>query len=595
MQTNQLSWARNQAFLTVREQPCRTEKELLQSQTAQKVMLKFIKKLKEDQSRLLSILPDDLADQPAQTINERLHPVLIELLERPLEEVGPRSELGDQILEHRGKFHQFIEKLYDYWRDYSRFLVKWTGYGSSEEGPRPYLQFNRELDELTELVRSTYRSIAEHITDSHPIVYRQVSAGFEVGLAVDKKDFHYPDFLTRKLGQIPVIEQVTIEPPFVIDPPMNKRTGRFRETESNPIQTAEINPQNWLCYPARVGDLRIDVFFHQEFMDLGASLANLFELVTGKELEEKPDAIYTYGLDPSDMKDYGDLPTVFYEDQEHDLLYGALPREDRFGYFGYVKKMMLTLHNIIAMRKERLPLHGAMTRIFFKNQEPVSIAIMGGSGAGKSETLEAFRVIGEESIQEMEIICDDMGSLGIDPSGQVLGYGTETGAFVRLDDLQKGYAFSQLDRSIFMSPQRTNARALMPVAPIEKVLEGVPIDYLFYANNYEGVDQDHPTIEKIDSPEQALSVFSEGARMPKGTTTEQGLSHTYFANPFGPPQFKEKHDQLAGDFFDQFFEHGIFVGQLRTRLGISGMETEGPETAARDLLKLVKSSSRERG
>ncbi len=589
MQTNRLTWSRNQAILNVREQPCQTEKELLQSSPAQRVILKFIEELKEKDSRLLRIFPEELASQPAPTITERIHPLLIKLLDRPIEEVGPGSELGEDVLGHKDKFHQFIEKLYDFWRDYTRFIAKWTGYGSSEEGTRPYLQFNEELDELTELVRSAYRSIAENVTSSHPIVYRQVSAGFEVGLAVDKKEFNYPDLIKEKFGQVPVIEQVTIEPPFVIDPPMNKRTGMFQETDDNPIEGAEVNPQDWMCYPAKVGDLRIDVFFHQDFMDLGTSLANLFELATGDELEEEPDAVYAYGLDPEDMQEYGDLPTVFYRDEETDLLYGALPREPRFGYFGYVKKMMLTLHNTIAMDKGRMPLHGAMTRIFLRNQEdPVTIAIMGGSGAGKSETLEAFRVIGEELIQETEIICDDMGSLGINESGEVLGYGTETGAFVRLDDLQKGYAFEQLDRSIFMSPQRTNARALMPVAPIEKVLEGMPIDYFFYANNFEEVDEEHPIIERLESPEKAISVFSEGARMSKGTTSETGLSHTYFANPFGPAQFKEKHDEIAEKFFEQFYESQVFVGQLRTRLGISGMETEGPEKAAEALLELVR-------
>ncbi len=587
MQTNRLTWSRNQAILNVREQPCQTEKELLQSNPAQRVILKFVKELKEKDSRLLKIFPEELASQPAPTITERLHPLLIKLLDRPLEEVGPGSELGEDVLVHEDKFHQFIERLYDFWRDYTRFIAKWTGYGSSEEGTRPYLQFNEELDELTELVRSAYRSIAENITSSHPIVYRQVSAGFEVGLAVDKKEFNYPDLLKAKFGQVPVIEQVTIEPPFVIDPPMNKRTGMFQETNDNPIEGAEISPQDWMCYPAKVGDLRIDVFFHQDFMDLGTSLANLFELATGDELEEEPDAVYAYGLDPDEMRKYGDLPTVFYRDEENDILYGALPREPRFGYFGYVKKMMLTLHNTIAMDKGRMPLHGAMTRIFLRNQDPVTLAILGGSGAGKSETLEAFRVIGEDLIQDTEIICDDMGSLGISESGEVLGYGTETGAFVRLDDLQKGYAFEQLDRSIFMSPQRTNARALMPVAPIEKVLEGMPIDYFFYANNYEEVDEEHPIIEKLDSPEEAISVFSEGPRMSKGTTSETGLSHTYFANPFGPAQFKEKHDEIAEKFFEQFYENQVFVGQLRTRLGISGMETEGPEKAAESLLELI--------
>lgn len=590
MQTNQLTWARNQALLTIREQPCKSEKELLQSNTAQRVILKYIEKLQSNQSRLLNILPDELADQPPSTINEVIHPVLIELLTTSLEDVAVESDLGEQVLDHQGVFHQFIERLYDFWRDYNRFLIKWTGFGSNESKSRPYRLFNKELDDMSELVRSAYRSIVENVTGSHPIVYRQVSAGFEVGLAVNRVDFNYPEYLKQKFGRVPVIEQVTIKPPLVIDPPMNKRAGLFKEIKDNPLEDTKINPSDWLCYPSKVGNLRIDVFFHQDFMDLGSSLANLFGLVTGSELKAKPDAIYAYGVDPVTMKKYGDLRGGFYRDQDNDLLLGVISREPRFGYFGYVKKMILTLHNIIAMDTGRLPLHGAMTRIYFKNRRPTALAIMGGSGAGKSETLEAFRVIGEDIIQEMEIICDDMGALGIDESGQVVGYGTETGAFVRLDDLQKGYAFDQLDRSIFMSPQCTNSRALMPVAPIEKVLEGVPIEYLFYANNYEEVDDAHPNIEKIDKSEDALKVFRNGTRMPKGTTSEEGLSHTYFANPFGPAQFKEKHNKLAERFFNQIFKTDVFVGQLRTRLGVPGMEMEGPEKAAKNLLKMFLES-----
>jgi hypothetical protein len=34
-----------------------------------------------------------------------------------------------------------------------------------------------------------------------------------------------------------------------------------------------------------------------------------------------------------------------------------------------------------------------------------------------------------------------------------------------------------------------------------------------------------------------------------------------------------------------FFERGIFVGQLRTRLGLPGWERKGPEEAARALLE----------
>ena len=41
-----------------------------------------------------------------------------------------------------------------------------------------------------------------------------------------------------------------------------------------------------------------------------------------------------------------------------------------------------------------------------------------------------------------------MGALDIDSAGNIIGYGTEIGAFVRLDDLKPGYAFGHLDRAI---------------------------------------------------------------------------------------------------------------------------------------------------
>ena len=45
---------------------------------------------------------------------------------------------------------------------------------------------------------------------------------------------------------------------------------------------------------------------------------------------------------------------------------------------------------------------------------------------------------------------------------------------------------------------------------------------------------------------EALKVFRDGTSMSKGTTTSTGLVHTYFANIFGPPQYRELHEQLAG-------------------------------------------------
>jgi len=115
----------------------------------------------------------------------------------------------------------------------------------------------------------------------------------------------------------------------------------------------------------------------------------------------------------------------------------------------------------------------------------------------------------------------------------------------------------------------------------------VPVDYAFYANNYENVDSEHPIGERFESPVDAYRVFREGTVMSKGTTSTTGLVHNYFANIFGPVQRKKQHDEIAVRFFERFFENGIFIGQLRTRLGVGGFEADGPKAAAEELLKIL--------
>ncbi|MCK7537763.1 MAG: hypothetical protein MZV63_45830 [Marinilabiliales bacterium] len=50
------------------------------------------------------------------------------------------------------------------------------------------------------------------------------------------------------------------------------------------------------------------------------------------------------------LTDLSSYPTVFYEDEENGIFVGAIPDRPEFGYFGYLKKMILTLHNSIIMK-----------------------------------------------------------------------------------------------------------------------------------------------------------------------------------------------------------------------------------------------------
>jgi len=564
---------------------CETAEELMSSSLFVEMLKRTIDSLLIRRSLLLNIFG---VEGPNKKNVELLKRTLAFLCKMPGNLI-PKVVNGSEIFFHNPSlFNEFVEYLYNFWRSFDRFII------CDSEGDtldkRPYRTFNDTIEKLTHLVRATYRDLQENITEKHPQIYRQVRAGAEIAaIALLRKTLHLMKPY-EKLNSILMIRQILLYPPLVLNPTMNKRTGRFEKIDQNPLTSVDINEEEWLCYPARVGPLLIFIYFHERFFELGFALCNLFELADDECLQKRPDAIYAFGVPGSALDNYATFPTVFFDDVDNDILVAAVPNRDEFGYFGYLKKMVLTLHNIKMMKQGRFPFHGALVNIILKDGRDATVLLIGDTGAGKSETLEAFRVLGKEYIREMIVIADDMGSLEIGYNGEIIGYGTEIGAFLRLDDLQPGYAFGQIDRSIFMSPSQVNARIVLPVTTFDNVIKGYEINFICYANNYEEVDEEHPIIEKFNSSEHALRIFREGAVMSKGTTTSQGLMHSYFANIFGPPQYKEMHDKLALQYFNAFYNNNVFVGQLRTRLGIPGYEIKGPELAAKELFKLLSSS-----
>ena len=584
MYLRSMRWEGGQIILHTDGLLCTTPAEVATSKAFETVLNRYLDYLASHDDPILKGLPSGHSTSRERRL---LLVFLRALADIPLEHAVRSIPGTEAYLEHPRPLYLLVEGMYDFWRSHDRYLISHSERGPLSQDKKPYRTFNATIERLTDTTRAMYRNVCENITGKHLRIYRQIHAGCNVGLIAVREKCSFPDGCAGILADIPFVRQVLINPPFIIDPPENRRTGQFARVEKNPLDGLELASDEWLCYPAQVGPVIIFVYFHQRFMGLGSSLANLFELATDDQLTGGPDAIYLYGVDPGHMRRYGDLPTVFFDDDERDLLVGAVPGEDRFGYFGYLKKMMLTLHNIRMMKKGMMPFHGALVRIALRNSATATILLIGETATGKSETLEALRTQGADQISRLSIIADDMGSIEVTAAGEIVGYGTETGAFIRLDDLEHGYAFNQVDRAIIMSPQKVNARVVLPVAFIDDILEGQRIDMILYANNYDQVDQDHSVISGFSDASEALTIFREGAAMAKGTTTSTGLTHSYFANIFGPPQYREIHDRLAEAVFQAAFERNIFVGQMRTRLGVPGFEREGPLEAAKALLELI--------
>ena len=495
-------------------------------------------------------------------------------------EISKEFKEFENIYSYRNELRDFVEDLYTYWRNLERYAMvedKRDNYGILNAS------FMSAKEAFNKLIIELYRSVSNNLSMTTPTVYRQVPAGANAGFIVYKSDWDSPKEYER-LKNIPFIKEVILEAPFITYPKRNTRDGVFKELDSNPMNRLDMDENNFVCYPAMVGDLLAYVYVEVSFLTHGVSLANLFELpeetyISGK----KPQLVVVFGADDKYEKKF----TGFYDDRENDMVIGYVSNHQDHDYFGYMKKMILTIQNIYSLNRRRLPIHGAMVAIELKDGSKANIVIVGDSGAGKSESIEAFRALASNNISDMTIIFDDMGTFG-DKDGNIWGYGTEIGAFVRLDDLETGFAFKELDRSIFMNPDKINARLITPISSYKDVVKGKKVDILLYANNYEKRNEKDSAVEIIEDIELAKKIFIEGKRMAKGTTSEEGITKSFFANPFGPHQRPEQTNELIDDYFENLYLSKVPVGVLYTQLGLKGLEKEGPKLAAQDLFDFIK-------
>lgn len=575
----EISISNNKAILNFSKAFFNNTDDLLRSDGFYEVLKSFVNFHKENNTRIYSYLEKFFRSSNIDSLAGEIRDITKILTVMSLDEISEKINKYHDLDKERDALLRIVEDMYDYWRKLERYSVIEKVAGKEGIEVENFLGSNIKLKDM---ILEIYRKVEISISGKVQKVFRQVPAGANSSIIVRKSNIDYPDYC-KWLNDIPYITKVMIETPYITYTKSNKRDGFFKEVEENPIANIDINTDEYLCYPAKIADNLIYVYFHQDYITHGISASNLFELADEDEVvNTKPDGLYIFGV-----KDDKDLD-IFYEDKENDLFIGYCNFADKKDYFGYLKKMCLTLNNIISMKKGYLPIHGAGVNVVLQNGKTANIVILGDSGAGKSESIEVFRSLAKEYIRDMTVIFDDMGSFRI-KNGEVSAYGTEIGAFVRLDDLDSGYAFKQIDRSIFMNPDKVNARLIMPVADHKQIMEGYKVDFFLYANNYDRLNPDDKSISLFDNKKEAIETFKAGARMAKGTTTEEGLVQSYFANPFGPFQKQEMCDDLIENYFDKLFDSNIKVGTIRTQLAIDNMESEGPKKSARELFEIIKS------
>lgn len=576
----EFSISNDKVLINFSEKYCNNFESLLDSEGFRRVLDVYLKKSEKKKTFAYRYLSAQLKSDDLCKIRKDLTNAFKCLTIMKSEEIVAANPYYADLFSDKNCCINIVEDLYLFWRKLERYTII---HNEKISQGLTAMSFTEANSSFTTLVLKFYRKIEGNIMGNTPQVFRQIRAGGNCSILINKLIWPIPNGY-ECLDEINLIDCILLEPPFITYPKKNTRSGTFSEVNDNPLQYLHLNKEHWFCFPAKVGELIAYVYFHRDFMAHGITLCNLFEMAKREECRgRKPDMIYVFGAkDESE-----ELKTVFYDDKKNNIMLGYVNYSEEIDYFGYMKKMILTLYNLIMIKKGNLPIHGAMVHAQMKNGKSANVVIMGDSGAGKSESLEAFRTISEDYVSDMIVIFDDMGTFKI-KDGEVYGYGTEIGAFVRLDDLEQGYAFQEIDRSIFMNPDKINARLVMPVAPFSEIIRGYKVDLFLYANNYSDIGEGEKPIDYFEDVEEAIKVFKAGTRMAKGTTSEIGLVDSYFANPFGPVQKQEETDKLIDEYFNLLFNNGIKVGQIKTCLSVPGKEQNGPRNAAIQLFEIIK-------
>lgn len=469
------------------------------------------------------------------------------------------EEMLDPMVDelNRLKLLFIVHDAYNFWMSKERFSVLNANAPSS-----PAKNFMDEDNRFNQLVLKLYRSCEGKLQDRENRIYHQPQAGTNASALIR-------NYRGQKLSgygvlkNIPFVNTLILRTPMLLHSGISRKEVLFEEAETNPVRSAEINQQEWYCYPAKVGNLLGFVYFHRDCMSYGLSLGNLYELATEEEcISRKPDFICLFG-----NKD--EQECRYFYDAENDIWTGSVSLNDKTDNMGCLRKMIMTLHNARYMQKKWLPVHGTMLEIIFRDGLRRSMIMIGDSDIGKSETIEMLKKISLEEkvamrIASMETVFDDMGTLHIE-NGHVYAQGSETGVLVKLEDMYRNSAYRDMGRSVFFNAETDNARVVSPLSPYDLIGINHSIDLIIYANNFD----DRTGVYRFEDAEEGRRAFDDCI----------STMHGY-----------DVCSELMDEIYEVLRRDDVFIGEVYTNMATG--HREALSESARQLLKTIREVKR---
>ena len=436
---------------------------------------------------------------------------------------GKKPFPKDDLMHHR-QCVKFIDGLFHHYRkkSYTRLIKLHDEILNSDESSESIKdRISKRAMKLSDLIIETRRILLTKVGLNVGVRRSQglecqpnVSCGEISGNNIDLPGTY------SNLNEVPITTHADMRTGIHYTTHANKRAFPFFALKHNPFKNEKFNPEEFVAIPFEVGQWNIIAYVHKSrgCVELEPGLLNLFPFSKVRKLaNNKPDGIFVYGCPNSSMEDLG-----YYYDKENKLLVGLVPNLNDCKYFGYGKKPILTLHNVLCILNEQMPLHCGCTRYVVRFN---------------SKTNEPY-------IFDSFIKADDMGrAIFLDENSSSLSngadtpyfYGTETGAFACLDGFSEHAKMEMEGREIgYNKHAGTNARQIVPVTNYTEVSTGSELDILLYLNNYDLIKPTDSCMDVNMSVDEALAHFRKGARVAAGSTqTHRGkVEISYWANPF---------------------------------------------------------------
>ena len=591
---------------------CQNSLELLRSKTFDKYLRIYKKKF------LLELDSRKDGDQKEEVLHKKefvdnvAPEIFLEILSSEKKASTSKITLyKEYILFIEGLFHHFRKK------SYTRLIKLHDDILSSDEPAESIKdRISDRANKLNELIIETRRKLLSKV-DFGVGVRRSQGLECQPNVTcgeISGENIKLPKSYS-KLNKVPLTTHADMRTGIHYTTHANKRAFPFFALNHNPFKNKEFSPADYVAIPFEVGGWNIIAYIHKSrgCIELEPGLLNLFPFSKVRKLSgKKPDGVFIFGCPNSSMKDLG-----YFFDKENDLLVGLIPNIDDCKYFGYGKKPILTLHNVLCILNNHLPLHCGCTRYVVKFD---------------SSTNEPY-------ISDSFIKADDMGRASLFTSvdnqfkeNVPYFFGTETGAFACLDGFSEHTKMQMEGREIgYNKHAGTNARQIVPVTNYSEVSTGSELDILLYLNNYDLIEKGKSCMNVNMQVDEALEHFRKGARVAAGSTqTHRGkVEISYWANPF--PLLKDEnwndlpeHEDLSEKFKvieKKFFDiirkrvdsgemkigvahsmlmAGVYAENTDERLTDCGfnnrdlVEHEGPERAAKDMINLIKKTALEK-